>query len=648
MKKYLKIMFMMALLSVMVFGTTVHATEPSTEAQTEAEEDEKVNYAVKYNLDGGVNDEENLEEYESGTEVILEGAAKDGYYFAGWYTDENCTEGNLITSIPADNTDDIELWAKWTLAEYTITYVISDGMVLSEDPKTTYTFEDDDFELPTVEYGDQIFIGWCQSISLNDTPITSITKGTTGNLWLYPKFITEAITFTSDGFNCSLGYGGVQIEKGTFQDNVIIPETIAYNGVDYLVADIADNAFSDAINVVSIIFPSSIQSVSLVNFDNCSSLKDVIVKSKVMTIDSLPRVVNVTAYYGSMAAEDFLDLEFTGTLTYFTVNITLVVDGGSISSATSFDYRIGEQITLEEPTKASHIFDGWYTTDTFESDSLCYENAFYTEDEVDVTIYAKWIKERYSIVYNLDGGVNSKNNTDYYVYGVGLILSNPTKSGYRFDGWYEDAAFTKKIKRITSFAEQDYVLYAKWVQFGSTEGNNVQEAGEFKITYHLNGGKNSDKNPTSYNRGQEVVLKAPTRKGYKFSYWCSDSKLKRKITKIAAGTTGDVNVYAKWTKITVKKNSIKSLVNKKGKKLQVKFSKVSGVAGYQLQYSTSKKFTKKTTKSVNVGKKKSTYTSKKLKAGKTYYVRMRGYKKDSTGAKVYGKWSAKKTIKIVY
>lgn len=252
----------------------------------------------------------------------------------------------------------------------------------------------------------------------------------------------------------------------------------------------------------------------------------------------------------------------------------------------------------------------------------------------------------FNIQYELNGGTNASDNTATYKRGVGLVLQNPTRSGYRFDGWYEDAQFTKRIRRITTAATKDYVLYAKWTPFGATEAESTVTEKQYKITYNLKGGTNSAKNVTSYDSGEAVTLYAPTRKKYKFLYWCTDAGLKHKITGIPAGTTGDITLYAKWSKVTVKKNSIKSVSNKSGKKLYVKFSKISGVAGYQIQYSTSKKFKKKGTKYVYPSKKKSTYTIKKLKKGKTYYVRIRGYKKDSTGEKVYGKWSSKKTIKI--
>ena len=89
------------------------------------------------------------------------------------------------------------------------------------------------------------------------------------------------------------------------------------------------------------------------------------------------------------------------------------------------------------------------------------------------------------------------------------------------------------------------------------------------------------------------------------------------------------------------KVKLTSAKNGKGKKLTVKWKKVTGAKGYQLQYAMNKKFKKK--KSVQT--KKTKYTIKKLKKKKTYYMRVRAYKMNGK-KKVYGRWSTVKKVKI--
>lgn len=106
-----------------------------------------------------------------------------------------------------------------------------------------------------------------------------------------------------------------------------------------------------------------------------------------------------------------------------------------------------------------------------------------------------------------------------------------------------------------------------------------------------------------------------------------------------------VNKPTKPAKVTVKKTTLKSAKNAKGKKIVVKWKKNTAGNGYQIQYSTSKKFAKGN-KTKTISKNKTTsYTIKKLKKKKTYYVRIRTYKKVSEKT-YYSEWSSVKKVKI--
>ena len=103
---------------------------------------------------------------------------------------------------------------------------------------------------------------------------------------------------------------------------------------------------------------------------------------------------------------------------------------------------------------------------------------------------------------------------------------------------------------------------------------------------------------------------------------------------------------------TVKKSiakktfKIKSLKSSKKGTIAIKAAKQAGITGYQVQYSTSSKFTKKTTKTVTVKTTKAlSKTIKGLKSGKKYYVRVRAYNK-ANGKTVYSKFTAVKSVKV--
>lgn len=164
----------------------------------------------------------------------------------------------------------------------------------------------------------------------------------------------------------------------------------------------------------------------------------------------------------------------------------------------------------------------------------------------------------------------------------------------------------------------------------------------YTIKYVMNKGTNNKANPSTYSTSN-VKLKNPTRKGYTFKGWYTDSKFKTKITTVKASTKKNITVYAKWSKVKVSKATIKSAKNSSSKKIKLTLKKVSGAKGYEIRYTTDKKFKKSVKK---VTSKKTTKTITKLKKGKTYYIKVRAYKLDSKGKKVYGKYSKVKKVTV--
>lgn len=75
-----------------------------------------------------------------------------------------------------------------------------------------------------------------------------------------------------------------------------------------------------------------------------------------------------------------------------------------------------------------------------------------------------------------------------------------------------------------------------------------EKASEYKITYKLNKGKNNTANPKTYTSEDEIKFKRPTRSGYHFVGWYTDSKYKNQISVIEKGSEGSLTLYAKWTK----------------------------------------------------------------------------------------------------
>ncbi len=140
--------------------------------------------------------------------------------------------------------------------------------------------------------------------------------------------------------------------------------------------------------------------------------------------------------------------------------------------------------------------------------------------------------------------------------------------------------------------------------------------------------------------GKTVSNPKTTRAKYTFLGWYKGSKKFNFKTKV----TSNITLKAKWKKVTVATSAVKSAKNKKSKKCEVIVKKVSGAKGYQLTYATDSKF-KKNKKNVSV-KTTGKAVLTKLKKGQKYYIKVRAYKVDSKGAKVYGKYSKTKSVTI--
>lgn len=165
------------------------------------------------------------------------------------------------------------------------------------------------------------------------------------------------------------------------------------------------------------------------------------------------------------------------------------------------------------------------------------------------------------------------------------------------------------------------------------------------VEFNANGGtKLSRKTMTLLNDDNLGILPKVQRKNYTFNGWYTQKSGGTKVnssTVLNAGTT----LFAQWTKVD-KPSKVKtpSLKSKKAGQLAVSFQKITGAKGYEIAYSTNKKFPSSSTKkTVSASAKK---TLKKLKSGKKYYVKVRAYQVDSTGKKVYGAYSKAKGIKV--
>ena len=180
--------------------------------------------------------------------------------------------------------------------------------------------------------------------------------------------------------------------------------------------------------------------------------------------------------------------------------------------------------------------------------------------------------KRISITFDGNGGIVSKKKM--YVNAGCKFGTLPTVQyrGYKFLGWFTAKKGGKQVTK-TSYVEgtKNQTLYAHW------------EKKLYSITYKLNGGTNDKNNPKSYTVSTKTFsLKNPTRQGYIFKGWYTDSNFKTVIKDVSKGTTGNKILYAKWEPIeyTIKFNS--------GGATSGKMSSISAKSGKEYTLSSNK------------------------------------------------------------
>ena len=441
---------------------------------------EAAKYDIHYVLgEGATNASTNPAKYTYGEGVAsFANAEKEGHAFKGWYKES--TFATKVTSISATQTGAVTLYAKFEVAKYDINYVLGEGGTNASANPAQYTYGEGVSSFADAEKEGHAFKGWYKDASFA-TKVTSISATQTGDVTLYAKFEANKhnITYELDGGTNGAGN----------------PDTYTYGiGVPNL-ADASKTGYA---------------------FEGW--YEDEHFTGSAVTSISTTRDENVTLYAKfSVASYD----------------ITYELNGGTNGEGNPTKYTYGVGVSsFADADKEGYSFEGWYSDSTFAT-KITGISATQTGN---VTLYAKFEANSYGITYELDGGINAKENPESYTYGIGVTrFADASKEGYAFLGWYSDADFTTPITSISERQIGRVTLYAKYAK-------------KYAITYELDGGTNAKDNPESYVMGTGVPSFADASKeGYTFDGWYSDSTFTTKVTGISATQTGDITLYAKFT-----------------------------------------------------------------------------------------------------
>ena len=487
---------------------------------------------------------------------------KVGHVFVHWNTapDDSGTvyqTGDIVTL-----TSDQTVYAIWTKANYSIQYWTNGG-TFSNPVQTAYTYGDT-VTLPIPNWDGNTFEGWYTNALLTGEPITVLDSSTYGNQVLYAKWAgVTAYTITSSaGQHGSIFPLGSIIYDGISQDYQIIPmngykiATFMVDGIDqsenvvnhqYVLTNVTkdiqiDVTFEKIVSSDITIFASS---------DVFGSISPdgyiVVTSGSNMTYQMTPNVgyviedVQVNGESIGAVSSVVLTNINTPQSVYVTFkpmpviqsNLTFILNGGKTQAGYDLptEYIEGIGLTLPSAPKvnqAFHTFLGWYDTVQFDGEPMTWISL---TDHGDKTFYAKWAVNASSLIFNSNGG--SEVSTIEGHYGdVVVEPTDPTKLGYTFIGWYQDALLTSPYTFDTLPGEAT-TLYAKWVE------NN------YTMTFESNGGSIINDITQAFG---SIVLKPtdPTKLGYTFEGWFTDESGTNAYDFITMPAE-DIVLYAKWT-----------------------------------------------------------------------------------------------------
>lgn len=344
------------------------------------------------------------------------------------------------------------------------------------------------------------------------------------------------------------------IDHAAFHDSAVTSVTIPDS-----VTAIPDYAFAFCSQLTNISIPNSVTFIGFSAFNSCTSLKSITLPSSLSTIQSsafyncgnletirIPVSVTFIGNYAFAGCPSSMTVTYSGSkkqwdaitkgsyngvlenhLVCNTLEATFTADGTTFAPAQTID-RGGKFTEPAAPSKENHTFAGWYNGDEkfdFDADTTKAPNV--------LNLVAKWDINQYTVQFVSDYG----SFADQPIEHGGTIktdeLTIPPVEGFTFDGWYADAAYSKKFD-FTQPITGDTKVYAKWT------------ANDYEVSFVTEHGNA----PTSQNVPYNGTADDPGKlkeEGYTFIGWYTDHTCTTEF-KFSTLITHDTKVYAKWEK----------------------------------------------------------------------------------------------------
>ena len=408
---------------------------------------------------------------------------RNAYTFAGWYKNSNYTSSWNFAYDKAKDAS-TTLYAKWTPVNYKITYSGLDGATNPNKLKSQYTIETATYQLKDATKKGWKFLGWFDS---SGTQVKEIKQGTYGDVSLTARFSLEIydVKFKNiDGASNPNEVSSFDVNTGTIELQDATKDNYVFDG--WYTQDGRESG----------------------NWGK-----------------------QVTEIAGG-ATED-VDLYAKWTPVTYSIKYENATADENPNKTTEYTVETST-IQLKNAEREGYEFLGWFDVAGNKVTEIA------TGSFGDVVLTAKWSLCEHAITYsNLCGAENPNKVTKFSIESDTIILENPERVGYYFDGWYTSKGFV--VTEITKGTNEDIALTARWTPINYT------------ITYsNADDVENPNSNLTYTIETSTIKLKNCEKEGWVFGGWfeklgVTTGDWGKQIKEIKQGSTGNITLYAKWT-----------------------------------------------------------------------------------------------------
>ncbi|UQZ85515.1 Internalin-A precursor [Paenibacillus konkukensis] len=539
-------------------------------------------YTVSFNTDGGTEVPAQQVNYNGHATQPATAPTKEGYTFGGWYTDD--AYGTAFdfanTAIKGSTT----VYAKWIINGYTVSFNTDGGTEVPAQQVNYNGHATQPATAPTKE--GYTFGGWYTDAAYG-TAFDFANMAIKGNTTVYAKWSINQYTVS---FNTA-GGSEVTAQQINYNGHVTEPATAptkeGYTFGGWYTDDAYGTAFDFAntaitgtttvyakwdINGYTVSFNTgggSEVTAQQVNYNGHASepvtapTKEGYAFSGWYTDDAYGTAFDFT----NTAIKNNTTVYAKWTINGYTVSFN--TDGGTKVTAQQVNYNGHASEPVTAPTKEGYTFGGWYTDDAYGT-AFDFAN---TAIKGNTTVYAKWTINNYAVSFNTGGGTEVPAQQVNYNGHASEPVTAPTKEGYAFSGWYTDDAYGTAFDFANTAIKGNTTVYAKWT------------INSYTVSFNTAGGTEVPAQQVNYNGHASEPATAPTKAGYMFAGWYTDSNSNEPFHFTEQAITSNLTLSAKWIMNVPGVPVIQSAAAGDAQ-VTVTWTQVPGASGYKIYQST--------------------------------------------------------------